>query len=131
MVLDSGASGDTAALVAGVAALPDARARLARIGEVTEHISALLAAAPLDLGALGAAMTANHRLLAEVGVSTPRLEQLVDLCLGAGALGAKLAGAGGGGVVTALTERPDAVLAAAAAAGVPAFSIGVAPTTPR
>jgi mevalonate kinase len=49
----------------------------------------------------------------------------VDLARSAGAHGAKLAGAGGGGVVIALGPDPDAIVAAARAAGVDAFTVGI------
>jgi hydroxymethylglutaryl-CoA reductase len=66
-----------------------------------------------DRGRLGALMTMNHRLLQACGVSTPELDALVDSCLAAGALGAKLTGAGGGGAVIALPPDDGAALAAA------------------
>jgi mevalonate kinase len=54
------------------------------------------------LPALGRLMTANQELLRKIGVSHSKAEKLIDLCLGAGALGAKITGAGGGGAVIAL-----------------------------
>ena len=72
-------------------------------------------------------MTANHALLREIGVSTPILDAIVQTCLAAGARGAKLAGAGGGGVVIALVDDPTPVIAAVTAEGWTAFSVGVAP----
>ncbi|HTS81134.1 MAG TPA: mevalonate kinase [Myxococcaceae bacterium] len=60
-----------------------------------------------DLEALGDAMNVNHGLLAAVGVSSPALDVAVDVLRRAGALGAKLTGAGGdGGAVVALFRRP-------------------------
>mgnify|MGYP001581596758 CR=1 FL=1 len=51
---------------------------------------------------LGLAMSAAHGFLQEVGVSTDGLDRLVDVAKGAGALGAKLTGAGCGGFMVAL-----------------------------
>lgn len=51
---------------------------------------------------LGELMTMNHGLLRACGVSTPELDGIVDAALAAGARGAKLTGAGGGGAVIAL-----------------------------
>lgn len=125
VVLDSGSVGDTAALVAAVTARrPDIDPVLDRIGALVGRARDALH----DPAALGPLLTENHRLLREIGVSTPRLDALVELALGAGALGAKLAGAGGGGVVLALVDDPEPVLHAAARAGVDAF--GCAPWTP-
>ena len=66
--------------------------------------------------------------LAAIGVSTPTLDAIVHTCRRAGAHGAKLAGAGGGGVVIALVDDPAPVLAAVSAGGWSAFSVGVAPS---
>lgn len=55
-----------------------------------------------DLAQLGCLMNENQRLLAEMGVSSPALERLIAAALRAGALGAKLSGAGRGGNMIAL-----------------------------
>ncbi len=51
---------------------------------------------------LGLAMNICHGLLNAIEVSTPELEHMVSLARRAGAVGAKLTGAGGGGSVVAL-----------------------------
>ena len=58
-----------------------------------------------DLQTLGKLMISNHEILRKVGVSTQSLDRLVQASLKAGALGAKLTGAGGGGCIIALTEK--------------------------
>jgi mevalonate kinase len=55
-----------------------------------------------DAPTLGRLMTYSHAVLARAGASNKRLDQLVDLCLSSGCLGAKLTGAGGGGSVVAV-----------------------------
>lgn len=55
-----------------------------------------------DIEKLGVLMNQNQSLLAEMGVSSPELERLVLAALNAGALGAKLSGAGQGGNMIAL-----------------------------
>ena len=55
-----------------------------------------------DFEALGAYMNMCHGLLNAIGVSTPELEGMIDIARTAGASGAKLTGAGGGGSVVAL-----------------------------
>lgn len=57
-----------------------------------------------DLALLGELMNINHALLYAVGVSNEALERLVFAARKAGALGAKLTGAGGGGCMIALAE---------------------------
>lgn len=51
---------------------------------------------------LGGLFNRNHELLVDIGVSNPVLDRLVRRALNAGALGAKLTGAGGGGCIIAL-----------------------------
>lgn len=85
---------------------PTRYARLFReVGQgVLEGTAALEAG---DLEALGDAMNVNHGLLAAMGVSSPVLDSAVDALRRAGALGAKLTGAGGdGGAVVALFAAP-------------------------
>lgn len=57
-----------------------------------------------DVSALGPLMGDNHELLIELGVSSSRLDELVDVAHSAGALGAKLSGAGRGGNIVVLTR---------------------------
>lgn len=69
---------------------------------------------------VGRLMTANHHLLADLGLSNERLERMVAAALREGALGAKLTGAGGGGCMIALTDGSDShsrVMAALQALG--------------
>ena len=57
------------------------------------------------------------------------LDGLVQLALDHGAWGAKLAGAGGGGVVIALTAEPESLVEVARAHGVDAFVCQTMPGT--
>jgi len=59
-----------------------------------------------NLAIIGQCMTKNHMILDRLGISSPRLNDLVEAALGAGALGAKLSGAGWGGNMIALVH-PD------------------------
>ncbi len=60
-----------------------------------------------DYESVGELMNINHGLLAAIGVSTPRLEELVYTAREAGALGAKITGAGMGGSIVGLTRIED------------------------
>ncbi|TVQ92493.1 MAG: mevalonate kinase [Deltaproteobacteria bacterium] len=118
VVLDSGTSGETSVMVRSVAAQhPSNEPTLRAIGELVPRAEAALT----DPAKLGPLLTHNHHLLRRLGVSTPALDELVQLALDAGAYGAKLSGAGGGGVVLALVDEPDPVLRAAERAGVASF----------
>jgi mevalonate kinase len=72
-----------------------------------------------DVAALGPLMDENQSLLAEMGVSSPELEHLIAAARDAGALGAKLSGAGGGGNVIALVtpDKAQGIAAALKSAG--------------
>ncbi len=59
-----------------------------------------------DIPALGPLLSQNHTLLQQIGVSSSELDTLVVAAQAAGALGAKLSGAGWGGVMLALVA-PD------------------------
>jgi len=56
-----------------------------------------------DLHQLGELMSINHGFLTAIGVSSEALDRLVYAGIRAGALGAKLTGAGGGGCMIALS----------------------------
>ncbi len=81
---------------------------------------------PRDLGAW---LNEEHRLLAEtLGISTPRIDELQQLCLRAGALGAKINGSGGGGTLFCYAPGAvDAVAVALRAEGVRFFPVQAAP----
>ncbi len=71
-----------------------------QVGELV--MRARLALATGDAPLLGALLDANQALLEQIGVSSPELERLTAAARRAGALGAKLSGAGWGGVMLAL-----------------------------
>jgi mevalonate kinase len=72
-----------------------------------------------DLETLGELMNVNHALLCGLGVSDESLEWLISAARKAGAFGAKLTGAGGGGCMIALAnkEKLEQVLEAIHGAG--------------
>ncbi|MCK6521597.1 mevalonate kinase [Myxococcota bacterium] len=120
VVLDSGVAGDTGQLVAGVASRrPGVDPALNRLGELVE----LALPALHDPHALGGIMNEAHGRLREIGVSTPSLDDMCALALQNGALGAKLSGAGGGGVVLALCpDGGEGLVQAAARRKIAAFA---------
>ncbi len=124
LVGPSGSPRSTAAMVGRVAhetheIVDDARLR--ELGGLTDTgTTALLAK---DLASLGTAMNRAHEILAGLGVSTEQLDALCAAARTAGAHGAKLTGAGGGGAVIAIAprDREASVLAAWKTAGVTGF----------
>lgn len=122
VVIHSGVEGRTAETVAAfgrwLAEHPDeGHDRLARIAELAEAGAAAVEGG--DLEALGRAMDECHDHLSWFGVSTEELDRICRTARGAGAMGAKLTGGGGGGCAVALVraENRGAVAEAARAAG--------------
>lgn len=101
----TGVVSSTRAMVESVARLVDRKPGLA--AKAFDGVRSLVANARLaleagDRVALGRLMDLNQMILAGLFVSTPEIERLCATARDAGALGAKLTGAGGGGSVVAL-----------------------------
>jgi len=101
-----GGAGDTGELVAAVRDLREeydfAADTVETIGDLVRAGEEALAAG--DVGELGRLMDVNHGLLSALGVSAGSLDAMVWAARDAGAAGAKLTGAGGGGCVVALDD---------------------------
>jgi galactokinase len=100
---------------------------------VTENARVLDAARALgdgDLDALGPLLSESHASLRDdFEVSTPELDALAECLEGAGALGARLTGAGFGGCVVALAHRTQAERVTAQAAAAYRDRTGLEPWT--
>ena len=70
-----------------------------------------------DYRGVGELMNINHGLLDAIGVGSAKLSALVYAARGAGAWGAKITGAGGGGCIVALADDADAVASAVSDVG--------------
>ena len=109
----SGVERSTAAMVAGVASRmseSSTKACISTLGNL-----AILGHAALcegDMASLGELMNESHRCLGKLGVSTRELDAMVRASHLAGALGAKLTGAGGGGAMIALAPGNEEKVAA-------------------
>ncbi len=88
---------------------------------------AVFAARPFDGAAFGSLLSREQDVLRDaLGVSTRKLDRMLDAALGAGALGGKLNGSGGGGCMFAYTPgRAGAVAEAVEKAGGKAYIIRV------
>jgi hydroxymethylglutaryl-CoA reductase len=79
-----------------------------------------------DVKLLGEMMNICHGMLNALQVSTPELEQLVDIARENGALGAKLTGGGGGGSIIAVCEdNQQQIVDAIRAAGFQAMAVNL------
>jgi mevalonate kinase len=128
----TGIASSTKAMVDAVARLRARRPEI--VAKSFEGVGSLVRNARLaieagDRSTLGKLMDLNQMLLAGLFVSSPEIERLCGLARDAGALGAKLTGAGGGGSVVALVPTAavgDTVLAAWKADGFDGFATCVA-----
>jgi mevalonate kinase len=82
----------------------------AQIGAIAPQARAIIEQGTADLSTLGQLMNDNQALLETIGVSSPELERLIEAARKAGALGAKLSGAGwGGNMIGLVSAEPQAV----------------------
>jgi mevalonate kinase len=111
IIADSGVSGNTKVAVARV------RERwlnntilfeeyFQKIGEIASHAKMALENGEQTI--LGNLMNANQELLRKIGVSHPSLENLIDISMKHGGLGAKLCSGGLGGNIIILTDLDKA-----------------------
>jgi mevalonate kinase len=99
---------------------PKAVEAVREIGEIT--LEGLRALQGKDFVGAGRLMDRNHVLLTNLGVGHPALDRLVEAARPS-SYGAKLTGAGGGGSVVALTDRPSVTAEAIRLAGGKAFIV--------
>jgi mevalonate kinase len=127
-VLESGIERGTRTTVLGLAERRESDAVIDRsirsLGEVARQGRALLELG--DFGALGKAFDTAHSYLRDgLQVSCPELERAVDSLRKAGALGAKLTGAGGGGAAIGLARNQVHAREIAEKTG--GFAVGIGP----
>jgi mevalonate kinase len=80
------------------------------IGVIVNQARVAIEEGRLGLMAVGELMNENQELLESLDVSSPELEHLINAARQAGALGAKLSGAGRGGNMIALAESEPAAV---------------------
>jgi hydroxymethylglutaryl-CoA reductase len=121
VVAYSHSTGLTVEQVAGVRTRHDKNTNVyeAIFSEIDDiSLAGAKALAAADYDSLGSYMNICHGLLNAIEVSTPELENMVAISRAAGAVGAKLTGAGGGGSIVAMCPgTQDAVAGALASAG--------------
>ena len=108
LVVYTGVKADTGRLVNKVSQIKKKKARL--VNRVFAEISALVEKGKKsyvneDWSEFGRLMGKHQHLLFDLGVSTFKIDKLIDLALKNGALGAKLSGAGGGDCIIVLVEK--------------------------
>lgn len=107
---NTGQASSTRSMVEAVARMRERRPETTQRAFDAIHTlvkNARLAIEAADRNAVGQLLDLNQMLLSGLFVSTPEIEQMCASARAAGALGAKLTGAGGGGCVVALVDHPD------------------------
>lgn len=128
----AGPAASTKVMVDGVARLLERKPDMVR--KSFDGIASLVKNAVLcidagDIPGLGKLLDLNQMLLSGLMLSTEEIETACAIARGAGAYGAKLTGAGGGGCVIALTDpEPQPVLEAWRRAGLECFASVIAST---
>ncbi|MBC7080869.1 MAG: mevalonate kinase [Thermoplasmatales archaeon] len=79
-----------------------------------------------DYVGLGEIMNKNQKILHTIGASSREIEKLIDITRKAGAYGAKLTGAGGGGSVIAISDEPEKIVKEMRSRDCDAFVVSVA-----
>lgn len=96
--------------------------------QFTREARRLLAAPMLDHRGIGALLDEHHAVLRDVlGISTPKIDRMLEAARAAGAYGGKINGSGGGGCMFAYApEDPGRVAEAVQAAGGDAWVVNMA-----
>ncbi|WP_205401615.1 mevalonate kinase [Streptococcus lutetiensis] len=103
VIADTGIYGNTREAVEKVAQAEENNLpHLAALGDLTEQVQKTITEKAIQK--IGPLMTKAHAELQAIGVSIDKADQLVEIALENGALGAKMSGGGLGGCIIALTE---------------------------
>ena len=81
----------------------EAEENIARLGDLTRQAKKILQSSKIY--GLGPILNSAQDILQDLGVSHPKLDELIETARSAGALGAKLTGSGLGGVIVALAAN--------------------------
>lgn len=108
VVADTGIPSETKAAVGDVAILCQTNPQkykplIEKLGDISREIKEILET-NVDKQKIGDAMNRAQKILEKLTVSDPKLENLIDTALSAGAFGAKLTGGGRGGCMIAIVE---------------------------
>jgi len=76
-----------------------------------------------DIVRFGEIMNENHKILYNIGASSPQIEKLIAAARKAGAYGAKITGAGGGGSIIAIGEDAEKIMNALKSKGKDAYIV--------
>ena len=131
VVASTGIKHSTSDLVAGVKRFKDTNKILFEsLAKQTSDIC-LQACTAIQSGncdKIGELMNENQIILQQIGISHHKVDDIIDICNKAGAMGSKITGAGGGGAVIALAaskQESTKIASHVNAAGYPSFEVEI------
>jgi mevalonate kinase len=131
VVADTGIKHSTSDLVAGVKRFKDTNRILFESLSKQASDICLQACTAIESGKcdkIGELMNENQVILQQIGISHHKVCDIIDICNKAGAIGAKITGAGGGGAVIALAaskQESTKIASHVKAAGYQSFEVEV------
>ena len=131
VVANTGINHSTSDLVAGVKKFRDRNRILFKTLLNYASDICLQACAAIELGKydkIGELMNENQIILQQLGISHHKVRDIIDICRKAGAIGAKITGAGGGGAVIALAaskQESTKIASRIRAAGYQSFEVEI------
>ena len=131
VVASTGIKHSTSDLVAGVKRFKDKNRILFESLSKQASDICLQACTAIESGKydkIGELMNENQLILQQIGISHHKVHEIIDLCSKAGAIGAKITGAGGGGAVIALAaskQESTKIASHIKAAGYQSFEVEI------
>ena len=131
VVASTGIKHSTSELVAGVKRFKDTNRTLFESLSKQASDICLQACTAIESGKydkIGELMNQNQIILQQIGISHHKVHDIIDICRKAGAIGAKMTGAGGGGAVIALAaskQESTKIASHIKAAGYQSFEVEI------
>jgi mevalonate kinase len=131
VVASTGIKHSTSDLVAGVKRFKDTNRILFESLSKQASDICLQACTAIESGKcdkIGELMNENQIILQQIGISHHKVRDIIDICSKAGAMGAKITGAGGGGAVIALAaskQESTKIVSHVKAAGYQSFEVEI------
>jgi mevalonate kinase len=131
VVASTGIKHSTSDLVAGVKKFKETNRTLFESLSKQASDICLQACTAIESGKydkIGELMNENQIILQQIGISHHKVRDIIDICSKAGAIGAKMTGAGGGGAVIALAaskQESDKIASHIKAAGYQSFKVQI------
>jgi mevalonate kinase len=131
VIASTGIKHSTSDLVAGVKRFKDTNRILFESLSKQASDICLQAVTAIESGKcdkVGELMNENQIILQQIGVSHHKVREIIDICSKAGAIGAKITGAGGGGAVIALAaskQESTKIASRVKAAGYQSFEVEI------